>query len=401
MQVTQKISNDIIYVGASDKRLSLFENLFPIPRGVSYNSYIIKDNKTALIDTVDYSVSRVFLENIKYILNGKKLDYIIINHMEPDHAASLQLVLEKYPDAVVVGTAKTMQMLAQFFENADIIRTQTVKEGDFLSLGKHELRFFTAPMVHWPEVMVTYDSYEKILFSADAFGTFGSLNGNIFNDEYDINKDWIDDYRRYYSNICGKYGAQVQALLTKALALDIYTICPLHGPVWRNNLKYIINKYELWSKYEPEERAVLLIYASIYGNTENAAYYLANELAQNGVRNIAMYDVSSTDVSELISEVFRCSHIIIMSSTYNLGIYPKMHSFINDMQALAVSNRTFAVIDNGTWAPTAGKKIREELEKLKDVAILENTLTVKSTLKDSDTETLKTLAGEISGEIKG
>lgn len=401
MQVTRKISNDIIYVGASDKRLSLFENLFPVERGISYNSYIIKDKKTALLDTADYSVSRVFLENIKYTLGGKSLDYIIINHMEPDHAASLQLVLEKYPDAIVVGTAKTIQMLAQFFENADLFKTHTVKEGDTLDLGKHCLQFFMAPMVHWPEVMVTYDCYEKVLFSADAFGTFGSLNGNVFNDEYDINKDWIDDYRRYYANICGKYGIQVQALLKKALSLDIYMICPLHGPVWRTDIQYIINKYQLWSKYSPEEKAVTLIYASVYGNTENAAYYLANELALNGVCNIAMHDVSSTDVSYLISEVFRCSHIVIMSSTYNLGIYPKMHSFITDMQALAVSNRTFAVIDNGTWAPTAGKKIKEELEKLKDITISENTLTVKSTLKDSDTAVIKKLAYEIANKIKG
>ena len=400
MHVTQKISDDIIYVGASDKRLSLFENLFPIPRGISYNSYIIKDEKTALIDTADYSVSRIFLENIKYALDGGNLDYIIINHMEPDHAASLQLILERYPSATVVGTAKTMQMLSQFFDSADAIKTYSVKESDTLSLGKHELRFFMAPMVHWPEVMVTYDSLERVLFSADAFGTFGSLNGNIFNDEYDIDKDWIGDYRRYYSNICGKYGAQVQVLLKKASALDIDTICPLHGPVWRSDLAYIINKYDLWSKYEPEEKSVMIAYASIYGNTENAAYCVANNLAQNGVRNIAMYDVSSTDVSELISEVFRCSHIIIMSSTYNLGIYPKMHSFITDMQALAVSNRTFSVIDNGTWAPTAGKKIREELEKLKDVRISGNTLTVKSTLKDSDAQVLKSIADEIAAEIK-
>lgn len=400
MYVTRKVSDDIVYVGASDKRLSLFENLFPIERGISYNSYIIKDKKTALMDTADYSVSRIFLENIEYALGGKALDYIVVNHMEPDHAASLQMVLDKYPEATVVGTAKTMQMLTQFFENTDKIKIMTVGEADTLTLGKHELQFVMAPMVHWPEVMVTYERFEKILFSADAFGTFGSLNGNIFNDEYNIENDWIQDYRRYYSNICGKYGIQVQALLKKALALDIQTICPLHGPIWRSNIVYIISKYNLWSKYEPENKSVMIAYASIYGNTENAAYYLSNELAKNGVKNIALYDVSVTDVSYLISEVFRCSHIVIMSSTYNLGIYPKMHSFINDIQALAVTNRTFAVIDNGTWAPTAGKKIREELEKLKNIKIYEDSITIKSTLKATDTAPLCSLAAKISDEIK-
>lgn len=401
MQVTRQITNDITYVGVSDRRLSLFENIFPIPRGVSYNSYIINDEKTALIDAVDYDSSRVFVENVKAALNGKTLDYIVVNHMEPDHAGSLRLICDLYPDAALVATKKAVDMMAQFFgdelKNEKII----VKECDTVSLGKHELSFYTAPMVHWPEVMVTYESFEKVLFSADAFGTFGALNGNIFNDEYDIDRDWLQDYRRYYTNICGKYGMQVQSLLKKALTLDIQMICPLHGPVWRSNLVYIINKYDLWSKYEAEGNSVMIAYASIYGNTENAAYYLANELSKLGVKDIAMYDASSTDVSYLISETFRCSHIVLMSATYNLEIYPKMDDYISDMKRLNVSNKTFAIVDNGTWAPTAGKKMREAVETLKSCKICENTTTVKSAVNGGNAAALAALAKEIAAEIQG
>lgn len=401
MQVTRQITNDITYVGVSDRRLSLFENIFPIPRGVSYNSYIINDEKTALIDAVDYDLSRVFVENVKAALNGKTLDYIVVNHMEPDHAGSLRLICDLYPDAALVATKKAVDMMAQFFGDELKNEKIVVKEGDTVSLGKHELSFYTAPMVHWPEVMVTYESFEKVLFSADAFGTFGALNGNIFNDEYDIDRDWLPDYRRYYTNICGKYGMQVQSLLKKALTLDIQMICPLHGPVWRSNLVYIINKYDLWSKYEAEGNSVMIAYASIYGNTENAAYYLANELSKLGVKDIAMYDVSSTDVSYLISETFRCSHIVLMSATYNLEIYPKMDDYISDMKRLNVSNKTFAIVDNGTWAPTAGKKMREAVETLKSCKICENTTTVKSAVKGSNAAALAALAKEIAAEIQG
>lgn len=401
MQVTRQITNDITYVGVSDRRLSLFENIFPIPRGVSYNSYIINDEKTALIDAVDYDSSRVFVENVKAALNGKTLNYIVINHMEPDHAGSLRLICDLYPDAALVATKKAVDMMAQFFGDELKNEKIVVKEGDTVSLGKHELSFYTAPMVHWPEVMVTYESFEKVLFSADAFGTFGALNGNIFNDEYDIDRDWLPDYRRYYTNICGKYGMQVQSLLKKALTLDIQMICPLHGPVWRSNLVYIINKYDIWSKYEAEGNSVMIAYASIYGNTENAAYYLANELSKLGVKDIAMYDVSSTDVSYLISETFRCSHIVLMSATYNLEIYPKMDDYILDMKRLNVSNKTFAIVDNGTWAPTAGKKMREAVETLKSCKIYENTTTVKSAVNNSNAAALAALAKEIAAEIQG
>lgn len=401
MQVTRQITNDITYVGVSDRRLSLFENIFPIPRGVSYNSYIINDEKTALIDAVDYDSSRVFVENVKAALNGKTLDYIVVNHMEPDHAGSLRLICDLYPDAALVATKKAVDMMAQFFGDELKNEKIVVKEGDTVSLGKHELSFYTAPMVHWPEVMVTYESFEKVLFSADAFGTFGALNGNIFNDEYDIDRDWLPDYRRYYTNICGKYGMQVQSLLKKALKLDIQMICPLHGPVWRSNLVYIINKYDLWSKYEAEGNSVMIAYASIYGNTENAAYYLANELSKLGVKDIAMYDASSTDVSYLISETFRCSHIVLMSATYNLEIYPKMDDYISDMKRLNVSNKTFAIVDNGTWAPTAGKKMREAVETLKNCKICENTTTVKSAVNGGNAAALAALAKEIAAEIQG
>ena len=401
MQVTRQITNDITYVGVSDRRLSLFENIFPIPRGVSYNSYIINDEKTALIDAVDYDSSRVFVENVKAALNGKTLDYIVINHMEPDHAGSLRLICDLYPDAALVATKKAVDMMAQFFGDELKNEKIVVKEGDTVSLGKHELSFYTAPMVHWPEVMVTYESFEKVLFSADAFGTFGALNGNIFNDEYDIDRDWLPDYRRYYTNICGKYGMQVQSLLKKALTLDIQMICPLHGPVWHSNLVYIINKYDIWSKYEAEGNSVMIAYASIYGNTENAAYYLANELSKLGVKDIAMYDVSSTDVSYLISETFRCSHIVLMSATYNLEIYPKMDDYISDMKRLNVSNKTFAIVVIGTWAPTAGKKMREAVETLKSCKICENTTTVKSAVNGSNAAALAALAKEIAAEIQG
>ena len=400
MQV--KISDSIKYIGVDDKTIDLFESQYLVPNGISYNSYLIVDEKVAIMDTVDKRKTDEWLENLDRELNGRTPDYLVISHLEPDHASNIKVVSEKYPSMKLVGNAKTFSMLPQFFPDFDFAdKTVTVKEGDELELGSHKLTFIMAPMVHWPEVMVTYESFEKVLFSADAFGTFGALNGNIFNDEYDIDRDWLPDYRRYYTNICGKYGMQVQSLLKKALTLDIQMICPLHGPVWRSNLVYIINKYDLWSKYEAEGNSVMIAYASIYGNTENAAYYLANELSKLGVKDIAMYDVSSTDVSYLISETFRCSHIVLMSATYNLEIYPKMDDYISDMKRLNVSNKTFAIVDNGTWASTAGKKMREAVETLKSCKICENTTTVKSAVKGSNAAALAALAKEIAAEIQG
>ena len=396
MQNTRNVTNDIIWVGCNDRRLTLFENLFPIPRGVSYNSYLIMDEKTAILDTVDASATEQFLENLEYTLAGRQIDYLIVQHMEPDHCANIAELLRRYPEMKVVANAKAVTMIGQFFDAPDAGRVITVKEGDTLSTGKHTLHFVMAPMVHWPEVMVTYDETEKVLFSADAFGTFGALNGNIFNDEIDFERDWLDDARRYYANIVGKYGVQVQALLKKAAGLDIQMICPLHGPVWRSNLAYFVDKYDKWSKYEPEDQAVVIIYGSIYGHTEAAADALATSLAAKGVRNIRVYDVSRTHMSELISEIFRASHLVIACSTYNGGIYPPMENLLSDMKALSVQNRTVAVMENGTWAATSGKQIVARLEEMKNINILENKLSLKSALKQEREEEFEAFAQQIA-----
>ena len=367
MQCTRKITDSIYWVGVNDRRLNLFENIFPIPKGVSYNAYLITDEKTALLDTVDGDGKRPFFENIRYVLDGRKLDYLIVNHMEPDHCANIENLIRLYPEVTIVGNSKTFQMIDQFFD-ISLPETQkiVVKEKDSLSLGRHELHFYMAPMVHWPEVMVTYEVSEKILFSADAFGTFGALDGRIFADEMDFDRDMLDEARRYYANIVGKYGAQVQALLKKAAALDIRMLCPLHGPVWRENLDYFIGKYDLWSRYEPEVPGVVIMYASMYGNTENAANALAMMLAEDGIRNLAVYDVSTTHVSELISEAFKYSHIVLAAPTYNGGIYPVMANLLHDMKALNLSNRRFALMENGTWAPMCGKNMKSMIEDLKN-----------------------------------
>ena len=395
MHCTRNVTDHVIWVGANDRRLELFENLFPIPRGVSYNAYIIKDEKNTLMDTVDASASEQFIENVNYALNGEKLDYLVVQHMEPDHCANIKRILDIYPEVKVVGNAKTMQMIGQFFD-ADLDGRQVVvNEGDTLELGSHTLHFVMAPMVHWPEVMVSYEDSEKILFSADAFGTFGALNGNLFNDEVDFEKDWIDDARRYFTNIVGKYGMQVQALLKKAAGLDIQIICSLHGPVWRNNLNYFIEKHDKWSKYEPEDQAVAIIYGSIYGHTEQAADALAAKLGEKGVKNIAVYDASKTDVSELIAEIFRVSHVVIACPTYNGGIYPPIENLLAHMKGLSVQNRTVAVMDNGTWAATAGKQIVKQLEEMKNMTVLEQKLSIKSALKEDQEEALEAFAQQI------
>ena len=380
MHCTRKVTDNIYWVGGNDRRLALFENLFPIPRGVSYNSYLIMDEKTTLMDTVDFSISRQFIENVQYVLNGRNLDYLVINHMEPDHCANIEVLVRLYPEMKLVGNAKTVQMIKQFYEMDLEGKVIEVKEKEELSLGVHTLQFFMAPMVHWPEVMVAYEKSEKVLFSADGFGTFGALNGNIFNDEMNFDRDWLDDARRYYTNIVGKYGVQVQALLKKAATLDIEMICPLHGPVWRSDLGYFIDKYDKWSRYEPEDNSVVIVYGSMYGNTENAANVLAMSLADAGVKNIAVYDASVTHVSHLIAESFRCSHIVVATPTYNGGIYPAMESFLLDMKALGLRNRKVGILDNGTWAPTASKQVKKILEEMKEIEIL-GEVSIKSTLK--------------------
>ena len=395
MYNVMQINDDVTYVGASDRKLALFEAVYPLVNGVSYNSYLVNDEKTVLLDTVDRSVSGVFFENIAHVLDGRKLDYVIVNHMEPDHAATLGELVLRYPEVKIVSNAKVVAMIKQFFDFDVDARVEVVAEGDTFSTGKHTFTFAMAPMVHWPEVMVSYEDSEKILFSADAFGTFGALNGNLFNDEVDFEKDWIDDARRYFTNIVGKYGMQVQALLKKAAGLDIQMICPLHGPVWRNNLNYFIEKHDKWSKYEPEDQAVAIIYGSIYGNTEQAADALAAKLGAKGVKNIAVYDASKTDVSELIAEIFRVSHVVIACPTYNGGIYPPIENLLAHMKALAVQNRTVAVMDNGTWAATAGKQIVKQLEEMKNMTVLDQKLSIKSTLKADQEDNLDAFAQQI------
>lgn len=395
MYNVRNVTDDIVWVGASDRRLALFENIFPIPRGVSYNSYVLLDEKTVLLDTVDAGVAGQFFENLEQVLGDRKLDYLVVNHMEPDHCAMIGDIVRRYPEVQVIGNAKTFTMMKQFFGTDFAERAVTVKEGDTLSAGKHTLHFVMAPMVHWPEAMVTYDETDKVLFSADGFGTFGALNGNIFADEVDFDRDWLDDARRYYTNIVGKYGASVQALLKKAAGLDIAVICPLHGPVWRENLGYILEKYQKWSTYESEDQAVVIMYASMYGNTASAADALAGRLAAKGVKKIAVYDVSNTHVSELISEIFRASHLVFAAPTYNAGIYPVMENLFSDMKALAVQKKTVALMENGTWAATAAKQMREKLSELKDMTILDTQVTVKSAMAADQTAELEAFADAI------
>lgn len=390
MFCVRKVTEDLYWVGGNDRRLALFENIHPIPRGVSYNSYLLLDKKTVLFDTVDWSISRQFIENIEAVLKGRKLDYLVVNHMEPDHGASIEEIIIRYPEVKIISTEKSFLLMRQFGFNIDG-REIEVKDGDTKSFGKHEIKFITAPMVHWPEVMVSFDTKNGVLFSADAFGSFGALDGKLFNDEVNFERDWIDDARRYYTNIVGKYGPHVQALLKKASTLDIKMICPLHGPVWRTNLGYFIDKHDKWSKYEPEEKAVMIVYASMYGNTESAANALATKFVEKGITNIVMYDVSNTHVSTLIAETFRVSNIVLASVTYNLGIYPLMHNYLMDMKALNLQNRTFALIENGSWATKSGKLMGEFLDGMKGMDILDDKMSLVSSMKEDNVVDMDTL----------
>ena len=400
MYCVKKITEDMYWIGASDRRLELFENVYPIPKGVSYNSYVILDEKTVLLDTVDHSVCSQFLENLEHVLDGRTLDYIIVNHMEPDHCASLAEVVIRYPEVKFVGNAKTFTMMKQFFDFDVDNRAVVIKEGDTISTGKHTLAFAMIPMVHWPEAMVTYDAYDKVLYSADAFGTFGALNGNIFADELNFEAEWLEEARRYLTNIVGKYGAQVQSALKKAAALDIEMICPLHGPVWRKDISWYVDKYLTWSSYEPEEKAVMIAYGSIYGNTENAANILACKLAERGIRNIAMYDASSTHPSTIISEAFRCSHLVFASATYNGGIFSSMEHVLMDLKAHNLQNRTVALMENGSWGVLSGKQMKEIIGTMKNMTVLEQMVTVKSSLKESQMEELDAMADAIVNSMK-
>lgn len=388
----RKIGSDLYWVGSDDRRIHLFENVFPVPDGISYNSYLITGEQNVLLDTVDKNVSGVFFENIEELLDGRSLDYVVINHMEPDHAATLAETVRRYPDVKIVGNAKTMAMIKQFFRFDVDSRSVVVKENDELSAGRHKLVFYMAPMVHWPEVMVTYDSTDKTLFSADAFGTFGALNGNVFADETDFDRVKLAEARRYYSNIVGKFGISVQALLKKAQGLDIKTLCPLHGPVWRDNIGLIAGKYDKWSRYEPEEKAVMIAYSSIYGGTENAASIIAARLGENGVRNIAVYDVSLTHPSYIVAEAFRCSHLVFAGNTYNGGIFCNMETLLNDLKAHALQNRTVALVENGSWSPVCGRLMAEHFNSMKNISLIGDIVCVKSTVKNEQRAKLTELA---------
>lgn len=404
MYCVRKVTDDLFWVGANDHRLTLFENIHPIPKGVSYNAYLLLDEKTVLVDTVDWSACRQLVENIEHLLEGRTLDYLLINHMEPDHGASIEEILIRYPNVAVISTEKAFMLMHQFGFNVDGHEQIVVKEGDTFSFGKHVVTFVGAPMVHWPEAMVTFDTTNGVLFSADAFGSFIALDGKLFADEVNFDRDWIDEARRYLTNIVGKYGPHVQLLLKKAGGIldQIKYICPLHGPVWRDNLGYFIEKYDKWSRYEPEEKGVLIAYASMYGNTEAAAQALAAKLCEKGLTNVAVYDVSNTHVSYLIAEAFKYSHIVLASVTYNLGIYPVMHNFLMDMKALNLQNRTFAIIENGSWACKSGDLMQKFIEEeLKNMTVLNERLSLASSLSESKAGELEMLADALVESIKG
>ena len=398
MYCTKKITDDLIWVGANDRRLAMFEGVYSVPNGVSYNSYLLLDDTTVLFDTVDKAVGGVFFQNVEHALGGRNLDFVVIQHMEPDHSATLGELLLRYPDVKVVCNQKILDMITQFF-NLDLSKKAfVVKEGTTLNTGHHTLRFFMAPMVHWPEVMVTYDETTGTLFSADAFGTFGALNGAIFADEVDFANDYMSEARRYYCNIVGKYGNQVQALLKKLHAVDLKMICPLHGFVWRRNLEDFFDKYVKWSTYTPEDTGVMIAYASVYGNTENTAEIISSRLRDRGI-NTVMYDVSVTPASEIIAAAFRWSHLLFASTTYNAGIFVSMEELLHDLAAHNIQNRTVAFVENGSWAPTSGKLMKDIIGSCSDMTILDETLTLKSSLKPEQEAQIDALVEAISATI--
>ena len=392
MYCVKKMTDDLYWVGGSDRRLALFENVYPIPNGVSYNAYLLMDEKTVLLDTVDRSIADLFFENVAHVLGGRPLDYVIVNHMEPDHCAVLQDLVLRYPEVKIVCNAKTVTMIRNFFTFDIDSRAVIVKEMDTLTTGRHTFAFVMAPMVHWPEAMVSYDATTKTLFSADAFGTFSALNGNLYADEVNFKTEYLADARRYYTNIVGKYGTQVQALLKKAATIEIETICPLHGPVWRKDIAWFLDKYVHWATYQPEEEAVVIAYASVYGNTENAANILAGMLADRGVRNVKVYDVSATHPSYVVSECFRASHLVFLSTTYNAGMFVNMENLVHDIVNHNLQNRTIALVENGSWAPTAGGLMRAEFQKLKNCTILDEGVTIRSSLKEEQLSQMAALA---------
>ncbi len=386
MSKDTEISDSIVYVGADDTTLDLFESQYIVPNGVSYNSYVILDEKITIMDTVDKRATDEWFANVDKVLGDKKPSYLVISHLEPDHAANIQKAAEKYPEMKLIGNAKTFSMLPQFFDLDVSDRTIVVKEGETISLGSHTLQFFMAPMVHWPEVMVTYEQSEKILFSADGFGKFGALS---YEDK------WACEARRYYFNIVGKYGAQVQALLKKAAGLDIAMICPLHGPILKEDLAYFIDKYNTWSSYEPENEGVLVAYASIHGNTAEAAKKLGEILEKKGAKKVVVSDLSREDMAEVIEDAFRYDKIVVAAATYDGGIFPVMEDFLHHLKSKNYQKRVVGIMENGSWAPMAGKQMKAVLEGLKNITICDEMVSIKSTMKDADVEAMERLADEI------
>lgn len=382
-----QISDAVKYIGVDDKTIDLFESQYIVPNGISYNSYVIMDEKIAVMDTVDKRKTDEWFANLEEALDGRTPDYLIIHHLEPDHASNIKTLADKYPSMKLVGNAKTFSMMPQYFETLDLTdRTLTVKEGDELELGSHTLKFFMAPMVHWPEVMVSYEITEKILFSADGFGKFGAL---------DTDEDWTCEARRYYFNICGKYGAQVQALLKKAAALDIKTICPLHGPILSENLEYYINLYNTWSKYEPETDGVFIAYCSIHGNTKVAAKKLFDILQSKTDKKISIADLAREDMAECIEDAFRYSKMIVAAPSYDADVFPVMNDFLHHLKMKGYKNRKVGIIENGSWAPTAARVMNGYFESMKDITVAPTKVTIRASLKDSDTAALEQLADEI------
>ena len=400
MYCTRKVKEDLIWVGADDRRLACFEGVYGVPDGVSYNSYVMLDEKVAIFDTVDKAVYQTYFENIEHALGGRRPDYLVVSHMEPDHAYTIESLLVRHPELKIVCNAKIETMLKNYFRGVDFSgRMHIVKEGDVLELGRHRITFVMAPMVHWPEVMLSYDLTDGILFSADAFGTFGALNGRLFADEADFFTENLDEARRYYTNIVGKYGVQVQAALKKAAGLELNYVCPLHGFVWRKDFGGFLDRYLKWSSYTPEEKSVMLAYASVYGHTENAANILAVKLVERGVR-VRMFDTSVTPASYIVSEAFRCSHLVFASTTYNAGIFVTMENLLHDIVNHNLQNRKIAILENGSWAPTSGKQMRELLSGLKNCEFIGENVTVRSSLAEDQLAELDAIADAIAADMK-
>ncbi len=385
----EKVTNDISNIGVNDREITLFEGQYNVEKGMAYNSYVILDEKTVVMDTVDKRATAEWLENLSEALSGRTVDYLVIQHMEPDHGGSIMELMERFPKMTLVGNDKTFAMLKQFYDIDIEGKTLIVKEGDTLSTGAHILQFFMAPMVHWPEVMVTYDQKDKVLFSADGFGKFGTR---------DADEDWTCEARRYYMNICGKYGMQVQMLLKKAASLSIDIICPLHGPVLSENLGYYIGKYQIWSSYEPEDEGVLVAYASIHGNTAQAAKKMKEILEAKGAKKVAITDLCRDDIHEAVEDAFRYSHLVLAASSYDAGVFPAMENFLNKLKAKNYQKRKIGIIENGTWAPSAGRTMKAMLEGLKDIDIAEPMVTIKSAMKAENITQLETLADSMLGK---